>query len=164
MTQSGHSYSERKPPVPGNGIIKMSTEAENDYSQNAAAVSNNSIGSLLFSFKGRIGRGTFWAIFIIHILIMLLLMIAFVNAPEKRDAQDWLVRLGQDLLATFAAIYLPIATWIAFATFAKRWHDVGMSGWMTLWQFIPVANIGAFLVLGITPGNKGSNKYGEEPQ
>ncbi len=164
MTQSGHSYSERKPPVPGNGIIKMSTEAENDYRQNAAAVSNNSIGSLLFSFKGRIGRGTFWAIFIIHILIMLLLMIAFVNAPEKRDAQDWLVRLGQYLLATFAMIYLPIAMWIAFAISAKRWHDVGMSGWMTLLYYIPAANIGAFLVLGITPGNKGSNKYGEEPQ
>jgi len=95
---------------------------------------------------------------------MLLLMIAFVNAPEKLDAQDWLVRLGQDLLATFASIYLPIATWIAFAISAKRWHDVGMSGWMTLLCFIPVANIGAFLGLGMTPGNKGSNQYGEEPQ
>ncbi len=142
----------------------MSTEAENGHGQDVAAGSNATIGSLLFSFKGRIGRGTFWAIFIIHILIMLLLMIAFVNAPEERDTQDWLVRLGQYLLATFAAIYLPIATWIAFATFAKRWHDVGMSGWMTLLQFIPVANIGAFLGLGMTPGNKGSNKYGEEPQ
>ncbi len=142
----------------------MSTEAENDHSQNAAAVSNATIGSLLFSYKGRIGRGKFWAFFIIHILIMLLLMVAFVNAPEKLDAQDWLVRLGQILLATFANIYLPIATWIAFAISAKRWHDVGMSGWMTLLYFIPVTNLGAFLVLGITPANKGSNKYGEEPQ
>jgi len=127
----------------------MSTEAENGHGQDVAAGSNATIGSLLFSFKGRIGRGTFWVIFIIHILIMLILMIAFVNAPEERDTQDWLVRLGQDLLATFAGIYLPIATWIAFAISAKRWHDVGMSGWMTLLYFIPAGNLAAFLVLGI---------------
>jgi len=101
----------------------MSTEAENGHGQDVAAGSNATIGSLLFSFKGRIGRGTFWVIFIIHILIMLILMIAFVNAPEERDTQDWLVRLGQDLLATFAGAHRHMdSVCDQCKTVARRWY------------------------------------------
>jgi len=113
------------------------------------------LGSLLFSFKGRIGRGTFWVIVIIHILIMLLLMISIVYAPATIDFDDWRVRLSVNYLLT--------ATWVMFAISAKRWHDIGTSGWMTLLMCIPVVNILAFLGLGMIPGDKGSNKYGEEP-
>ena len=122
------------------------------------------LADLLFSYEGRIGCGTYWAIFIIHILIISLLITGFFFAPKVDDAQDWLAKLVQGWSATIALIYMFPALWIAFATIAKRWHDIGWTGWMTLTQLIPYVNVLIFFVLGMIPGNKGSNEYGDGPE
>src|SRR5687767_6833371 len=75
----------------------------------------------LFSFKGRIGRETFWLITGGLAAINVLIGIA----------------LPPDGLAIFALV-LPVLLVAGLATHAKRWHDRGKSGWMVLINFIPL--------------------------
>ena len=65
-------------------------------------------------------------------------------------------------LAMFLDIaLLIIAIWIVFAANAKRYHDLGKSGWNSLLCFIPI--IGPpylFLKLGVSKNGQEPNKYG----
>ena len=45
----------------------------------------------------------------------------------------------------------------------KRCHDLGRSGCYALWLLLPIVNLWAAYVLTFTPGQKGPNKYGEDP-
>jgi uncharacterized membrane protein YhaH (DUF805 family) len=54
-------------------------------------------------------------------------------------------------------------TWIALATYAKHWHDLDKSGWMTLTLLIPLVNLLIVLFLSFAPGTAGTNKYGKAP-
>ncbi len=44
-----------------------------------------------------------------------------------------------------------------------RFHDLGRSGWWAILSFIPYLNFVTWLFLLFLKGNKGLNKYGEEP-
>ena len=50
--------------------------------------------------------------------------------------------------------------WIGLALTAKRWHDLGHSGWFTLLFFVPLVGIFAAIYVAFFPGNAGQNKYG----
>ena len=57
-------------------------------------------------------------------------------------------------------IFILVLIWPLLAVAAKRWHDMGRSGWWTLIIFIPyVGAIGAFIALLVIPGTEGHNKY-----
>lgn len=45
----------------------------------------------------------------------------------------------------------------------RRLHDIGYSGWYSLLKFIPFVNL--FFIIGmiIIPGEKSSNRFGEDP-
>jgi uncharacterized membrane protein YhaH (DUF805 family) len=63
----------------------------------------------------------------------------------------------------FLAI-IAITLWALIAISAKRWHDLGMSGWWALIGFIPF--IGQFvhvIVAGLLRGTRGRNRYGPDP-
>jgi uncharacterized membrane protein YhaH (DUF805 family) len=52
-----------------------------------------------------------------------------------------------------------------FAVMAKRCHDRGKSGWMSLIMLIPLAGpIWALIDLGILAGQDGPNEYGPDPR
>ena len=63
--------------------------------------------------------------------------------------------------AVLALIFYFPAIWVALATYVKRWHDLGKSGWMVLTLFIPYINLLILLYLGLAPGTPEANKYGE---
>ncbi len=48
--------------------------------------------------------------------------------------------------------------------FAKRWHDLGRSGWWTLLTFIPfigsIIAFALFIYLGVAQGQAEDNQYG----
>ena len=46
----------------------------------------------------------------------------------------------------------------------RRLHDVGKSGWFYLIIFIPLVGFIWMLVLLVSDGNKGENKYGADPK
>ena len=44
---------------------------------------------------------------------------------------------------------------------ARRWHDIGLSGWFNLSCFVPGVNILVHLFLILKKGNEAANRYGE---
>lgn len=43
----------------------------------------------------------------------------------------------------------------------SRFHDLGWSGWAVLLAFVPIVNMVVLLFLGLAPGQKAANSYGE---
>ncbi|MDR2340621.1 MAG: DUF805 domain-containing protein [Deltaproteobacteria bacterium] len=50
----------------------------------------------------------------------------------------------------------------SYAMVARRFHDFGRSEWAVLLFVIPIVNMIIMIVVGIIPGNKHANKYGEK--
>jgi uncharacterized membrane protein YhaH (DUF805 family) len=109
-----------------------------------------SFTQVLFSFEGRIGRGTFWAVSISYVVVGIVLNV--VVGPGGSEV----------LLGLFGLLFIPVM-WIFSATHAKRWHDLDKSGWMALTLLIPLANLLIHLFLGLASGTSGANKYGKAP-
>lgn len=72
---------------------------------------------LYFSFNGRIGRSTFWC----AVLCLWAVFIALFNLLESTAGH-----------ASTLILYVPFF-WATFALSAKRYHDLGKSGY---WQFL----------------------------
>ena len=60
-------------------------------------------------------------------------------------------------LGYLSSIYSLIVFIPSIAVMIRRVHDVGKSGWFCL---IPIYN----LILALTPGDEGENKYGSDPK
>lgn len=88
--------------------------------------------------------------------------------PEnRRSIGDLYWQQNQDRrMANLVFLFMP---WVVASSIlqAKRLHDLGRSGWIQLWGFIPLINfvyiVWALFVLGGVSGTPGSNKYGENP-
>lgn len=55
-------------------------------------------------------------------------------------------------------VWCPV--WILSASWAKRLHDIGVSGWYQLILFVPFLNFLMFVVFFL-PGTAAGNKYGD---
>ena len=96
-----------------------------------------------FCFEGRAGRKEFWmwilAVFIVNFILGLI--------PGK---------VGMILSAIFSlAILLP-----SLGVTARRFHDLGKSGWMQLLGLIPFVGGLIVLILCIPEGSKEAHAYG----
>jgi signal peptidase I len=121
--------------------------------------------SLLFSFRGRINRETYWpwlvsasAVEIVLLYASFLISFAVAdNLRVYRPAQLWIW-----LLANFVVIGLMLVVdWISFALLAKRFHDRGRSGWWSLLGFVPIlGSLGVMAYTALLPGNPAANRHG----
>lgn len=122
---------------------------------------------MLFSFDGRIERGLF--------TFTQILLIALFAVPVL------LVQEETDLLLPLLVILFPLS-WISLAMHARRWHDMGISGLMSIvtsffllvWLLVFVGFLRGgylvffFLIASFVPlfylffgrGSSGPNKYG----
>ena len=115
------------------------------------------IGQILFSFEGRIGRGTWWAATIGVMVVNVVLQGIMAGVASGSSG-------GEGFAAILILLLLVPLIWISLAVSVKRWHDRGKSGWMVLVGLIPL--IGAIWQLvecGILRGTVGSNEYGDDP-
>lgn len=116
------------------------------------------IMSMLFSFKGRIPRRTYWAYHLATSLIFIVLAFALIFGSSAIN--DELIIIGAIIAAIFAIPFL----WINYALQIKRWHDRDKSGWWVLINFIPyVGGIWSFVENGCLRGTVGNNNYGSDP-
>ncbi len=93
------------------------------------------------TFTGRARRSEYWY-FVLFNTIAILILLALSAA----------LKLPYLLAIYYLATLIP-----GLAVSVRRMHDVGKSGWFLL---IPIYS----LVLVLTPGEKGENKYGEDPK
>ncbi|RNF82077.1 DUF805 domain-containing protein [Montanilutibacter psychrotolerans] len=104
---------------------------------------------VLFSFTGRVRRRHWW------FAVAMLILIPGLGDAVTPDSPSPLVVIWA--LTVQAALL-----WIIVAVSAKRWHDVGKSGWWTLIHLLPVVGIIVALGFnGLSAGNPDANRYGE---
>jgi len=112
--------------------------------------------SALFSFEGRINRGTFWKIIVLNFVLgALTTAFAFRNFASGAHSA---------MTVAITALGGLVSGWMNLATFAKRWHDLDKSGLRALLNMIPLVNFFAFLYLGFTDGKNQPNQYGDDAQ
>lgn len=81
----------------------------------------------------------------------------------------WLISYVVRLLGSniiFNLVYLVLLILVVafvFSLSARRFHDLGKSGWLSLLMLIPVVNFFVWLFLLLAPGKSGSNLYGTQP-
>jgi uncharacterized membrane protein YhaH (DUF805 family) len=112
------------------------------------------LGSLMFSWSGRIGRAQYWMGYGIQLAMIVFGYICLLYGEQY-----------QNILALIAAIvvFLP-AIWVGLAVMAKRYHDRDKSAWWILIGLIPiVGGIWQLIELGLLKGTEGSNDYGPDP-
>lgn len=107
---------------------------------------------IYFSFRGRVSRSTYWSLYIAPMLICLFSMPLLLGWLAQRE--------GTEVIRLFIVATLIPMFWISLAVQAKRWHDSGKSGWLTILFFIPGLGFLLVIINGILAGEKVENRYG----
>ena len=109
-----------------------------------------SLPRILFSFRGRIPRKTYWLYGVLGLLlglVMATLLFGIAGVAERRA----------EVLANL------LIAWPAAAISAKRWHDRDQSAWWLLINLVPVVGvIWSLFVNGFLRGTVGANRFGED--
>ncbi len=106
---------------------------------------------VLFSFKGRVTRKTYWLFMVASVLLVLLPVFTVIDLGSKEA----------DYYTTLMSLVL---LWPALAIQAKRWHDRDKSAVWILINFVPF--IGwpwALIENWLLSGTNGDNHYGPNP-
>lgn len=117
---------------------------------------------LLFSFEGRIPRSAYWWGLgaMVASFGLVALFAAAINAVF-----GWLAleSVGRPLFVMLVGAATIAALWAWFALGVKRFHDHDLSGWWMIAGRIPIIGpIGLFIVLGLSRGTIGPNRFGED--
>ncbi len=102
-----------------------------------------------FSYNGRIRRSTFWwSTFSLWLAFVFLFVL--LEAVAGRGS---------------TLILYPFFFWSFFSILAKRYHDLGRSGWWLLLLLIPLAGVvWVCFELALRRGRPGENRYGPDPK
>jgi len=103
-----------------------------------------------FSLNGRVDRRDYWTL-----LIAPLIVVAILLGMLSR-----LMGLSTHAVNYTCLILLPVVAWISMAVSAKRWHDIGSSGWWAILSLVPFIGYVVVIALGVLPGEVGANRYG----
>ncbi len=140
-------------------ISKEMTVSENVYQApeaNLATASTEtttlSIKEILFSFKGRIPRKTYWYSALGMILASFVLMFLVALLTGGNESAISVIML---------ILYIPLI-WVSLAIQVKRWHDRNKSGWWVLISFVPlIGPIWALIENGFLAGDEAENRFGQ---
>jgi uncharacterized membrane protein YhaH (DUF805 family) len=112
----------------------------------------------LFSFQGRIARGTYWAIKLSVAAVLLAIVVVVTKAGhaqagDRHGFEHALSHLPAVVqVAVVAALLLSV--WVMMAAYAKRLHDLDLSGSRI---------IGTHWRVMFNDGTAGPNRYGPDP-
>jgi uncharacterized protein DUF805 len=116
---------------------------------------------LLWSFYGRIGRGTFAGGNLRRPSSRGLWSTPCRKGPSLPGAlPNLLVTLSPLLALRIGGALVLLLIWAQLALAAKRFHDVGKAGWSCLLLFVPLVGLIAFIYLLFARGEDRDNQYG----
>lgn len=106
-------------------------------------------------FEGRARRKEFWLFYMFNLILMLIAVYA-----------DNITELGsiKYYIGPFFGVYTLFVMLPLISVTIRRLHDTGKSGWWVFIKLIPVIGSVWLLVILATEGNKGQNKYGNDPK
>ena len=105
-------------------------------------------------FTGRSSRSEYW----VFILYITLISIVLSQGDIQADTWNDEFKIG---LMSFSFTMATIVPWLSVS--ARRLHDIGKSGWMTLLWLLPIIGWIWILILLFTPSQDGENKFGDMP-
>jgi len=109
----------------------------------------------LISFSGRMTRDGFLGLS--SMIIFLCLFVYFISTMFPS--------LSSRGAMTLFGISGGVALLVSIASQVRRWHDLGKSGWMVLWNLLPLAGtLCSVLFLSTRRGDEQSNTYGPSPR
>ena len=113
--------------------------------------------TLLFSFEGRVGRGAYWGLVVVSLVLFGALggasVMSMLNSADPAAASG-----GMSMAMMVAGL---LFLWPALAIQAKRWHDVDKSAWWILISLVPaVGGLIALVFNGFIAGTPGTNRFG----
>lgn len=109
---------------------------------------------LFARFDGRIGREVYW----LANFALVALLAFFIRPVVDAETNQVTFEVGN-----LGALALLLALVSSIAIGVKRLHDIGASGFFAVFLVVPVLSILATLAIGVLPGQKGPNRYGEAP-
>jgi nitrate/nitrite transporter NarK len=130
----------------------------------------------MFSFAGRIPRANFWGttILITILTLFIFLMTTLIVVPKgmiyvsgesaRQVLQNVFILPNSNIYILSSRLaWLAFMAWIFLALQAKRWHDLGKSGWLALVNLVPgIGTLVSIFILGFSNGAAGQNKFGAE--
>lgn len=107
------------------------------------------------TFSGRARRSEYWYFVLFNIIfgIVAAILDNVLGITFEGSAYGPIYSLYH------LAVFVP-----SLAVTVRRLHDVGKSGWFLLILLIPIIGVIWFLILMVTDGNPGENKYGPNPK
>ena len=119
-----------------------------------------SFTQILFSFRGRIPRSTFWLYSILLAVVGIVAVSLIAPLLESPDTAESTKGIAGILVI---ALIIPFI-WISLALRIKRWHDRDKSGAWILIGLVPlVGPIWSFVECCCLRGTFGDNNYGSDP-
>ena len=113
------------------------------------------IKSLLFSFNGRIGRGPYWAV--VGVFVVLEIIIVAISTALN-NANSGMLTMLFGLICFVVGV---ACIWIGLAVQVKRWHDRNKSGWWCLIGLVPfIGGIWVLVECGCLPAVDEGNRFG----
>jgi uncharacterized membrane protein YhaH (DUF805 family) len=109
---------------------------------------------LLWSFYGRIGRLAYLGGLLLNLAWAAAVFALVVYLDKGRASGEFPVGL------TLLTIGFPLFTWAKLALAAKRLHDLGKSGWISLVLVVPLLGLIAVIFLLCASGDAFDNQYG----
>ncbi len=120
---------------------------------------------MLFTSQGRIRRAEYWGWSLgadVGLALFALIMGYVSYSVVARFMQGWLVYVLFFPLIGFVVLTW---TWKSVCLTAKRWHDIGKSGWWALLLWVPVVGwIWTVSQCGWRDGDRDENEYGPNPK
>ncbi|MCQ0988459.1 DUF805 domain-containing protein [Jiella marina] len=107
--------------------------------------------SRFFSFKGRIGRTTWWLAFLLSFLLLScgFLMVGMAGGTAASAP-----------VAIFGTVLILLNIWIGWATLVTRLHDMDHSGFFALLMFVPIVGFVLIALCAFKSGTMGMNRFG----
>ena len=108
-----------------------------------------------FDIKGRSTRKEFWYFAIVNAIILLGLNFLDIIIFNRISDGGFHVLTG---------MYQCLILIPSFTLAVRRLHDSGRSGWWMLISFLPLLGVPILFLFYILSSEKGSNKWGDNPQ
>jgi uncharacterized membrane protein YhaH (DUF805 family) len=113
---------------------------------------------LLWSFDGRIGQGAYAGGLLLSVVMMCATMaIVLYLRNNWTPLEPFNLKDGSQLALIPAHL---LYTWGYFALTAKRLHDLGVTGLLSLLLLVPVVGLIFIIVLLIVRGEDNDNRFG----